>query len=188
MKKIRQVNMQESCDSVFTRSFFSGGSSRNAPALMRGNSSMTKKNGFTERRKLNRFKARSGAFAIVRAATAAFCQIKDMSMGEIAFSIITAKPLLMGQIANISSARLAFHYIDNGKEATESYVLDILLAQDAFYLKDVPFKAITDFDEVSEVLYSPIRIKQQCIQFGKLSPEQTYQLDYFVKNYTKNLF
>lgn len=111
---------------------------------------------------------------------------KDMSMGEIALATYKAKPLMMGQIKNISKKGLAFRYIDNGKEAAELSELDIIFAQDTFYLKNVPFKSVADFNEVSESQFSSIAMRQRCVQFKEMMPIQTFLLYYFIQNYTRD--
>jgi len=107
-----------------------------------------------------------------------------MSMGEIALSVLKAKPIQMGQIENISKGGLAFRYTDSELETSESSELDILFTQDVFHLKQVPFNTIWDFDAVNESPLSPIVMRYRGVQFGEMMPDQKSLLDYFVKNHT----
>ena len=121
---------------------------------------------------------------MVMSAPAKLEQIKDMSMGEIALAVLKAKPVQMGQIVNISQGGLAFRYIDSKLELNESFELDILFARDAFYLKKVPFRIVSDFNRVSKLSVGTFKMKQQGVQFGEMMPDQQSQLDLFIQNHT----
>jgi hypothetical protein len=144
---------------------------------------MKNRNDFMEKRKHNRFKVKEGAFAMIMSAPAELDKIQDMSIGEIAFGVLKAKPIRMGQIVNISKGGLAFRYIDDKEESNESFELDILFASDAFYLKNVPFRTVSDFDTVSKFPIHTFKMRQQGVQFGEMDSNQTSQLDYFIQNY-----
>jgi len=137
-----------------------------------------------ERRKHNRLKVKDGAFAMIVPAPAKLDQIQDMSMGEIALAVLKAKPIQMGQIVNISKGGLAFCYIDSKEKSNVLSELDILFAHDAFYLNNVPFRTISDFDTVSRFTIGTFKMKQQGVQFKKMNSSQLAQLNYFVQNHT----
>ena len=121
---------------------------------------------------------------MIMSAPAALEQIEDMSMGEIALAVLKSKPFKMGQIMNISKGGLAFRYIDREAEAKEPFELDILFAQNAFHLNNVPFKVVADFAAASEYPFSSIIMQQRGVQFGEMTPHQVSHLDYFIRNYT----
>ena len=121
---------------------------------------------------------------MILSAPAKLEQIKEMSMGEIALAVLKAKPVQMGQIVNISKGGLAFRYLDSQLELEESFELDILFARDAFYLKKVPFRTVSDFNTVSKFSVGTFKMKQQGIQFGKMMPDQQSQLDLFIQKHT----
>ena len=121
---------------------------------------------------------------MIMAAPVKLEQIKDMSMGEIALAVLKAKPVQMGQIVNISQGGLAFRYIDSKLELNELFELDILFARDAFYLKKVPFRAVSDFNTVSKFSIGTFKMKQQGVQFGEMMPDQQSQLNLFIQNHT----
>ncbi len=145
---------------------------------------MTHKKEFIERRKHKRFKVKSGAVAaMIRTSPTKPDQTKDMSMGE---NSLATTPLYihMGQIINISKGGLAFRYIDSEDESRESFELDILFAQNSFYFKNAPFKTVWVSGAVSNPSFSPLKTKQQGMQFGKMVPLQIHLLDYFLQKYT----
>ncbi|MCK4985972.1 MAG: hypothetical protein KAS40_10660, partial [Desulfobacterales bacterium] len=99
-----------------------------------------------ERRNHQRYGVQPGTFAVLRSTSIELSKIKDMSMGEIAFAVIKSKPIKMGQIINISKDGLAFHYIDRQGASNSLFKMDILFAQDAFYLDRLLFKPIFDVE------------------------------------------
>ena len=146
---------------------------------------ISEKNGLSEdRRKQERFVAMEGAFAIIRSAPSKLGQIKDMSRGEIAIAIFESKPILTGQIINISRSGLTFRYFSSEEQSSQSFALDILFADDRFYLENLQFKTISDLDVDNEFSYSSQNRKLIRVQFGELDLHQISQLDYFIQNCT----
>ena len=107
-------------------------------------------------------------------------------MGEIAFAVIKSKPIKMGQIVNISRRGLAFHYIDRKGDANRLFKMDILFAQDAFYLDRLLFKPIFDIEIDTEIPLNSFTMRKCGVQFGELNQQQRSQLEYFICNYTLN--
>lgn len=139
-----------------------------------------------ERRNHQRYGVCPGTFAILRSTSIELSKIKDMSMGEIAFAVIKSKPVKMGQIVNISKEGLAFHYIDRQGESSRLFKLDILFAQDAFYLNRLVFKPVFDIEINTDIPLNSFAVRKCGVQFGELSPQQRSQLEYFICNYTQN--
>ncbi len=119
---------------------------------------------FIERRKHERFKVKSGAVAAVFSKASEYVHI--------------------GQIMNTSRGGLAFRYIDGNGELTELCELDILVAQDNFYLKDVPFKTVWVSPVADHPAFIFLEKKQRGVQFGNMTPHQISQLDYFFHKHT----
>ena len=90
----------------------------------------------------------------------------------------------VGQIINISKDGIAFSYIANGPGITGWHKMSIFLSGDHFYLKDLRFKAISDFLIENDVQFSTVFMKQCGGQFGQLTPAQITQLEYFIANHT----
>jgi hypothetical protein len=137
-----------------------------------------------ERRNHERFTAMEGVFAIIRSAPSKLDQIKDMSRGEIAIAIFKSEPILTGQIIDISRSGLAFRYFSSEEQSNQSVELDILFADDRFYLKNLPFKTISDLGVDNEFSYSSQNRKLMRVQFGELDLHQISQLDYLIQNCT----
>jgi hypothetical protein len=134
-----------------------------------GFSVMANKKALTERRKHERFKVKNGAIAIIR------------------LSNVLASTQKYGQIINIGQGGLAFRYIDRTGETNEPVKVDLLFIQDSIcstYLKYLSSKSIWISHLDSKNSFSQLKIKQQGVQFGKLVPDQTTQLDRFLKTCT----
>ena len=119
-----------------------------------------------------------------RATSIALSKIQDMSMGEIGFAVIKSKPVKMGQIININMNGLAFDYIERQGEPIRVFKLDILFAQDAFYLGKMLFKPVFDYAVDSEVPVDSFTIRRCGVQFGELTAYQKSRLEFFINNHT----
>jgi len=139
-----------------------------------------------ERRIHQRYGVQPGTFAVLRSTSIELSKIKDMSMGEIAFAVIKSKPIKMGQVIDISRDGLAFHYIDRRGKTNNLFKMDILFAQDAFYLDRLLFKPVFDYEIKAELPLNTFTIRKCGVQFGELSPQQRSQLEYFIRNHTLN--
>jgi len=141
---------------------------------------MTKRSGFMGKRKQNRYQVKAGAYAVVMSVPPDLDRVKAMGSGK----SDSAETLLIGQIVNIGRGGLAFRYMDSGEKETGSTVLDIMFAQDRFYLKNISFEIVNDFEERNAFSLSSIIMKQQCLKFKELNFYQIAKLDYFIKNHT----
>lgn len=124
-----------------------------------------KRKEMAERRKDKRFEVRNGAFAVLRASswphsTQKLGQIKDISMGGLAFSYIASEDLSNGSVQ-----------------------LSIFLVKNRFHLRKIPFETISDL-ETDEVPFSSITMRRSGVQFGELTPNQISQLKYFIQSHT----
>ena len=96
---------------------------------------------------------------------------------------------VLGKITDISMGGLSFRYI--GEAAPDGSFLDISLTEHDFFLGSVRFKTVVDFAVDNEVVHTiadgttPHRrtLRQSSVQFEELSPEQSSQLAYFLRNY-----
>jgi len=137
-----------------------------------------------ERRKQKRFKVKAGAFAVLWLVPANLGRVKAMGAGKAGSAETSREPLVIGQIVNIGRGGLAFRYMDNQEKEAQPYALDIMVAQDRFYLKNVPFEIVNEFRERNEFSLSPIIMKQQCVKFKELNSGQLAELDIFIENHT----
>jgi hypothetical protein len=114
-----------------------------------------------ERRKQKRFKAMKGAFAAVRQTSNQLGQIKDISFGG-----------------------LAFTYLANEGAINDARALDIFVTKHRLYIKDIPFQLVRDNLVEKESPFSTVPVRQQGVQFGKLSSEQRRQLMHLMQYHT----
>ena len=138
-----------------------------------------------EQRTHKRFFISEDAFALIRPAKAHQIRVTDRSMGEIACAVYRSKPVKFGRIKNISLGGLSFRYITGEERASQSLVLDILLADCGFYLESLMFKTIVDFEIDSDFSGSPIQMRQYHVQFERIAPVQIWKLKYLIQNYRR---
>ena len=115
----------------------------------------------TERKTHRRFKVRKGVYAA----------LNDGSYK-------------LGQIQDISQGGFAFKYIADDKKTGGSFTVDIFANDHIFFLKNIPFRAISDIHEDYEIPFGSTSFRQCGGQFSELTPSQMSQLDYFIENYT----
>ena len=138
-----------------------------------------------ERRVHKRFQVKKNAFAIVRSKRTHPIQIENMSMGEIALAVIKSDPSKLGRVKDLSTNGLAFYYLDNGKRATdESFRLDLLLADCGFYLEDLAFKTVSDFELIDDFPLNSIKTRQLGVRFKYMTRSQVSKLRYFIHHHT----
>jgi hypothetical protein len=90
----------------------------------------------------------------------------------------------IGQIQNISKSGLAFKYMERGEKVEGTYRVDIFSSDNDFFLKNIPFRTISDFFEETENPFITVSIRQCGGKFGELTPGQRSQINYFIENYT----
>jgi hypothetical protein len=115
----------------------------------------------TERRKFQRFKVAYGAYAVAGPEAAKLGQIKDISMGG-----------------------LAFNYLADEARSKRCNQLDIIIRQYSMRIKHLPVKTISDFELAQKNVFCTVKLRQLGVQFGKLTPEQTSQLEHLLKTHT----
>jgi hypothetical protein len=98
------------------------------------------------------------------------------------YAIIKYKPIMLGQIINISKDGMAVRYYSNGQQLSDSSELDIFIIDSHFYIEKIPIETISDF-EIFDSNFQEDR--QRCFQFGEMKATQLFQLDYLLQNYTK---
>ena len=114
-----------------------------------------------ERRKSKRFKAAYGAYAVLGPDISKLGQIKDISMGG-----------------------LAFKYLADEVRSDGAGELDIIIRQNSFCVKGIPIKTVSDHELAKENAFSTVRLRQQGVQFGALTPDQASQLEFVLKHHT----
>ena len=115
-----------------------------------------------ERRKNKRYKAIEGAYAA-----------------------ISPNSHKLGQIIDISMGGLAFKYIDTSSDDTENKELPeetIFLSSMGYYVGDLPFKTISDYEVTNAPSFSSMKVRKRHVQFTDLSFKQLFDLDYYLRN------
>jgi hypothetical protein len=137
-----------------------------------------------EKRAHKRFQVNKDAFALIRPAAAEKIRVTDRSMAEVACSLYRSKPVRFGRIDNISMGGLSFRYITGEERTNQSLVLDILVAESGFYLENLTFKNISDFETDDEFVINTFKMRLNRVQFEGLKPDAMMKLKHFVENYS----
>ena len=137
-----------------------------------------------EKRTHKRFQVNNDAFALIRPAAAEQIRVTDRSMAEIACSVYRSKPVRFGRIDNISMGGLSFRYITGEERSSPSLVLDILVAESGFYLENLTFKNISDFEMDDGFAINSFKMRLNRVQFEGLEPAAMMKMKHFVENYS----
>ena len=116
---------------------------------------------FVERRRHKRFRVKDGAFAAL---------MPDSTK--------------LGQILDVGEGGLSFLYIDTGETANGSRELYIYVVDKEFYISKLPVKIVSDVRVPNKIPINPIVMRRQGVQFGELTPEQSFSLYSFIEDYT----
>lgn len=102
------------------------------------------------------------------------------------FARLKSKPAKLGNIIDISRTGLALNYIDCYRQLGDSSELDLLFADDAFFIDRVSFKIISDVDISSVPPPKTLKIKRMGLHFEELTDQQSTLLEFFIRDYTKD--
>jgi hypothetical protein len=81
-----------------------------------------------------------------------------------------------GEIIDISMGGFAFSYAENDDWTNESFDIGMLLGEKDLCIEDVPLKIISDC-----AINRGLSITRRCgVKFGKLTPKQVAQLEYYI--------
>ena len=121
---------------------------------------MANNNQMVERRRYKRFKVQEGASVVFR-----------------------AHSIELGQIIDVSRNGLAFRYVSSQQPSSGLFELVILSSDGGFYLDEIPFKIVSDFETNDDPI--SFSITRRCgVQFEKLRRKQVSRLEYFIQNHT----
>lgn len=111
---------------------------------------------------------------------------KRYKANEGAYAAISPNSSKLGQIIDISMGGLAFKYIDTATDETSSESTaaeeTIFLSSMGYYVGDLPFETISDYEVINAPSFSSMRIRKRHIRFTDLSFKQLFDLDYYLKN------
>ncbi|MEJ2641378.1 MAG: PilZ domain-containing protein [Desulfosarcinaceae bacterium] len=135
-----------------------------------------------ERRQAPRYTVKEHTFAVVRSADSKHLkELGGMSHGQVGIALFKSKPAKMGQIMDLSLKGLCFNYIVNDDQIPEGDEVDILLAEENFYLGALPCRIVREKTKANELPFTPIVMRQRAVAFEKLNPEQVRALKRFLK-------
>jgi hypothetical protein len=80
---------------------------------------------------------------------------------------------------------LSFKYIDTTSDDIEfeqSPEESIFLSSMGYYVGDLPFKTISDYEITNAPSFSSMKIRKRHVQFTDLSFKQLFDLDYYLRN------
>ena len=136
-----------------------------------------------ERREHKRLKVKDGSFAVLRSRRAIPGQMNGESMDNAELGELSTK---LAKIIDISGNGLAYYYIESQNRSNELVELDLIFANDAFYLGKILIKRVVDFTIDPTSRLSSFVIRRCGVQFSQLKLNQRTRLDYFLRNYTTN--
>jgi hypothetical protein len=79
---------------------------------------------------------------------------------------------------------LSFRYITGEERSNQLLVLDILVAESGFYLENLTFKNISEFEMNDEFVINSFKMRSNRVQFEVLKPAAMMKLKHFVENYS----
>ena len=119
------------------------------------------KNADLNRRKLERFPAKSGAIVALR-----------------------PTPEILGEMIDIGLGGLSFRYIQADVRPQDTAELVILLPNRKFCLDRIPCRPVSDIQRFSDNSFSSLPMRRCSIAFGPLSMQQQNQLEQFILEHT----
>ena len=88
----------------------------------------------------------------------------------------------IGRIKDISKGGVSFTCISSGLVRYDISVLEIFSKNNNFYLKEVPFKVVSEINMENNIPCSSLPMKQISGKFAELTEYQNSQLDSFLQN------
>ena len=137
-----------------------------------------------EKRAHERFHVNKDAFALIRPAATEQLKVENKSMAEVACSLYRSKPVRFGRINNISMGGLSFRYITCEEGSNLSLVLDILVAESGFYLGNLMFRDIDDFEMDDDFVINSFKMRLNRVQFERPEHASIMKLKHFIEEYS----
>ncbi len=110
---------------------------------------------------------------------------KRYKAAEGAYAAISPNSHKLGQVIDISMGGLSFKYIDttnNDTDFEQSPEESIFLSSMGYYVGDLPFQTISDYEITNAPSFSSMKIRKRHVQFTDLSFKQLFDLDYYLRN------
>ena len=104
---------------------------------------------------------------------------------EGAYAAISPNSHKLGQIIDISMGGLCFKYIDtavSSETTNQSREEAIFLSSMGYYVGDLPFKTIADYEVTDTPSFSSMKVRKRHVRFTDLTFKQLFDLDYYLRN------
>ena len=111
---------------------------------------------------------------------------------ELTFVVLRPEFSKSGELLDISRGGLCFQYLHTpnpGRGVPTSLKIDIFIINNGYYLPKVPCTLVYDVEEKKGPTLFPMNFTfSRCgLQFGKLSHEQTRQVELYLSHYTEGM-
>ena len=110
---------------------------------------------------------------------------------ELTFVVVRPEFSRSGELCNISRGGLCFEYLHKQNPAgnvAKSLKVDIFIINNGYYLPKVPCTLVYDVEKKGPTLFPMSFEFRSCgLQFGKLSHEQTRQVEIYLSHYTERI-
>ena len=101
-----------------------------------------------------------------------------------AFTVIKQPRFKMGQIVDMSAGGFSFCYIDGSIPPLDNLKVDILLADNGYYLDQIPVGVVSDFTIGVNYPFNEKPVKRCSLKFNGLSDAKLAQLSALVPKHT----
>ncbi len=104
---------------------------------------------------------------------------------EGAYAAISPNSHKLGQITDISMGGLSFKYFDTSNNDTEAEEIPedaVFLSSMGYYVGDLPFKTVSDYEIINAPSFSSMKVRKRHVRFTDLNFKQLFDLDYYLRN------
>lgn len=136
-----------------------------------------------ERRRVQRFGAQSSAFAVFRPETHPFRLEEKMFMVDMALAVFRSQPTTLGPMLDISTTGLAVQCFEGADRVGHAHVLDLLVAESAFYIQGLRFVLVGISAMPEEPEYGPLPSRRLSLRFDRPDDEQQGRIRRFIRQY-----
>ncbi len=137
-----------------------------------------------DRRNSQRYRVQKSAFAVIRPERHPFRLEEDMFMVDVALAVFRSRPAKLGPILDISASGLAVQCFEGTHRVRQAHVLDLLVAESAFFIQELHFTVVADIPFPGEQEFSPLLSRRLSIRFERIGDGHREELRRFIDNYT----
>ena len=100
-----------------------------------------------------------------------------------AFACLGGGSAMLGQIVNISTSGLLFHYPGSTERTSDKSLLHILMIDGSFSSGWLPIRIVWDSKTPPKCFFDEVPVRFCGVLFGNMTEDQRSDLEYFIKNY-----